>query len=189
MEPDTRQRKESRRRLLQRTHTGWRKRTERSTKNFLSNKEISVNPFYTDNWCNDKIRYDDNLNVTKPSLTRWQLHTRESVNLYSDGVLLRNKLTYSGGPIDVCNQHPRLLVSCIKCVYLLILCFTENRRMSYAVIKVQDCYYTCFNGKLRRFLEISFLATENHALNNKHRGKRCNCCAFHDILVTWNKSV
>ena len=29
--------------------------------------------------------------------------------------------------------------------------------MSYVEIKVKDCYTTCFNGKIRRFLEISFL--------------------------------
>ena len=55
--------------------------------------------------------------------------------------------------------------------------------MSYAEIKVQDCYNTCFNGKLSRFLEISFLAAKHHALNNNHRSKGCSCCAFHDILV------
>ena len=70
------------------------------------------------------------------------------------------------------------------------LCFNKNRRMSYAEIKVQDYYNTCFNGKLRRFLEISFIfATKNHALNNKHRGKGCSCCAFHGILVRLQKSV
>ena len=68
-------------------------------------------------------------------------------------------------------------------VYLLVLCFTKNRRMSYAEVKVQDCYNNCFNRKLRRFLEISFLAIKDHALDNKHRGKGCSCCAFHDILV------
>ena len=50
--------------------------------------------------------------------------------------------------------------------------------MSYAEIKVQDCYNTCFNGKLCRFLKISSLATKNHALNNKHRGKGYSCCIF-----------
>ena len=66
--------------------------------------------------------------------------------------------------------------------------FTKNQRMSYAEIKVQDCYNTCFNGKLRRFLKISFLETKNHALNNKHQGKGCSC-AFHDILVVAHVSV
>ena len=33
----------------------------------------TVNPFYTDTRYNDKIRYNDNLNVTKPSLKRWRL--------------------------------------------------------------------------------------------------------------------
>ena len=56
--------------------------------------------------------------------------------------------------------------------------------MSYAEIKVQDCYNTCFNEKLRRLLEILFLVTKNHALNNKHRGKGCSHCAFNDILMT-----
>ena len=37
--------------------------------------------------------------------------------------------------------------------------------------------------KLCRFLEISFLATKSHALNNEHRGKGCNCYVFHGILV------
>ena len=32
-----------------------------------------VNPLYTDVRYNDKIRYNDNLKVTKPSLKRWQL--------------------------------------------------------------------------------------------------------------------
>ena len=36
--------------------------------------EIStVNPLYTDTWNNDKIRYNDNLNVTKSSLKKWRL--------------------------------------------------------------------------------------------------------------------
>ena len=64
--------------------------------------------------------------------------------------------------------------------------------MSYTEIKVQDCYNTCFNGKLHRFLEISFLATKYHALNNKHWGIGCSRCVFHDILVRWhyrNKSM
>ena len=33
----------------------------------------TVNPLYTDTRYNDKIRYNDNLNVTKPSLKRWRL--------------------------------------------------------------------------------------------------------------------
>ena len=57
--------------------------------------------------------------------------------------------------------------------------------MSYAEIKVQDCYNTCFNGNLRRFLEISFLATKNHALNNKQPRQRmqllCISCHFSEM--------
>ena len=34
-------------------------------------KDIIVNPLYTDTRYNDKIRYNDNLNATKPSLKRW----------------------------------------------------------------------------------------------------------------------
>ena len=34
------------------------------------NKMLTVNPLYTDIRYNDKIRYNDNLNVTKPSLRR-----------------------------------------------------------------------------------------------------------------------
>ena len=41
---------------------------EKNTKAYYT-----VNPFYTDIRCYDKIRYNDNLNVTKPSLKRWQL--------------------------------------------------------------------------------------------------------------------
>ena len=33
----------------------------------------TVNPFYNDTRYNNKIRYNDNLNVTKPSLKKWQL--------------------------------------------------------------------------------------------------------------------
>ena len=33
----------------------------------------TVNPLYIDTRYNDKIRYNDNLNVTKPALKRWQL--------------------------------------------------------------------------------------------------------------------
>ena len=33
----------------------------------------TVNPLYTDTGYNNKIRYNDNFNVTKPSLRRWKL--------------------------------------------------------------------------------------------------------------------
>ena len=106
------------------------------------------------------------------------------------------KLYYKGiswpVPVDLLtcvNNFPECWSLHKNWIYLLILCFTTNRKMSYAEIKIQDCYNTCFNGKLHRFIEISFLATTYHALNNKYRGKGCICCAFHDILVRWYKSV
>ena len=49
---------------------------------------ITNNPLYTDTRYNDKIRYDDNLTVTKPSLKRSQLVTNYARILYL--ILLRN---------------------------------------------------------------------------------------------------
>ena len=40
---------------------------------FLQKSDDTVNPLYTDTRYNDQIRYNDNLNVTKPLLKRWQL--------------------------------------------------------------------------------------------------------------------
>ena len=48
-------------------------------------------------------------------------------------------------------------VDLLTCVNNFQECWSAgNRRISYAEIKVQDCYNTCFHGKLRRFLDISF---------------------------------
>ena len=39
----------------------------------LFSNHSTVSPLYTDTRLNDKIRHNDNLNVTKPSLKRWRL--------------------------------------------------------------------------------------------------------------------
>ena len=43
---------------------------------------VTDNPLYTDTRYNDKVRYNDNLTVTKPSLNRSQLVTNNATILY-----------------------------------------------------------------------------------------------------------
>ena len=50
-------------------HT-FRSKTSTSGPNTMHQKENTDNPLYTDTRYNDKIRYNDNLTVTKPSLKR-----------------------------------------------------------------------------------------------------------------------
>ena len=43
----------------------------------------TVNPLYTDTRHNDKVRYNDNLNVTKPLLKRWRLMRNYAKTLHN----------------------------------------------------------------------------------------------------------
>ena len=112
-------------------------------------------------------------------------HTWETVNLYSDSVLERNKLTCSGGSIDVCKQLPRALISWIKCEFIYLFCVLlrigECHNMLRLKFKIVITLVLKENSvDLSRY---RFWRPKNHALKNKYRGKGCSCCAFHDFLV------
>ena len=49
---------------------------------FIWYMEYTVNPLYTDTRYNGKIRYNDNLNVTKPSLKRWEIMQKTLHNIF-----------------------------------------------------------------------------------------------------------
>ena len=55
--------------------------SDREILSFHLKRDI-VNPLYTDTRYNDKILYNDNLNVTKPSLKRWRLMRNNAKTLH-----------------------------------------------------------------------------------------------------------